>query len=55
MTENSTSQEPFTISVPDDDLAELTRRLKATRWARDPRNEGQIYGISTSYLKDLVD
>ena len=55
MTENSTSLEPFTIAVPDDDLAELTRRLKATRWTRDPRNEGQIYGISTSYLKDLVD
>jgi len=55
MTENSTSLEPFTIAVPDDDLAELTRRLKATRWARDPRNEDQIYGISTSYLKDLVD
>lgn len=51
MTENSTSPEPFVIAVPDEDLAELTRRLKATRWARDARNEGQIYGISTSYLK----
>ncbi|HJY59260.1 MAG TPA: epoxide hydrolase N-terminal domain-containing protein [Streptosporangiaceae bacterium] len=54
MAENSTSLEPFTIAVPED-LADLTRRLKATRWARDARNEGQIYGISTSYLKALVD
>ena len=54
MTENSTSLEPFVIAVPDKDLADLTRRLKDTRWARDPRNEDQIYGISTSYLKDLV-
>ena len=55
MTGNSTSPEPFVIAVPDEDLAELTRRLKATRWARDPRNEDQVYGISTSYLKGLVD
>jgi pimeloyl-ACP methyl ester carboxylesterase len=55
MSENSTILEPFTVAVPGEDLAELTRRLKATRWARDPRNEDQVYGISTSYLKDLVD
>ena len=54
MTENNTSLEPFVIAVSDNDLADLTRRLKATRWARDPHNEDQIYGISTSYLKDLV-
>ena len=54
MTENSTSLEPFVIAVPEEDLADLTRRLKDTRWARDPRNEDEIYGISTSYLKDLV-
>jgi hypothetical protein len=29
MTENSTSLEPFTIAVPGEDLADLTRRLKA--------------------------
>jgi hypothetical protein len=55
MTENSTSLEQFVIAVPDEYLADLTRRLKATRWARDPHNEDQIYGISTSYLKDLAD
>ena len=49
MTENSTSLEPFVIAVPGEDLADLTRRLKATRWARDPLNEDQTYGISTSF------
>jgi pimeloyl-ACP methyl ester carboxylesterase len=55
MTENSTSLEPFVIAVPDEELAALAQRLKATRWASDPHNEDQLYGISTSYLKDLVD
>ena len=55
MTEDSTSLEPFNIDVPDDVLADLTRRLKDTRWASDPHNEDQRYGVSTSYLKELVD
>jgi pimeloyl-ACP methyl ester carboxylesterase len=55
MSVNSTSLEPFVIAVPDEALADLTRRLKATRWASDPHNEDELFGISTSYLKELVD
>jgi hypothetical protein len=36
MTENSTSLDPFTIAVPGEDLADLTRRLK-TPASRKPR------------------
>jgi pimeloyl-ACP methyl ester carboxylesterase len=47
--------EPFVIDISDTDLEDLTRRLKQTRWAADPGNEDQIYGLSTKYLRDLVD
>ncbi|MCI2422968.1 epoxide hydrolase [Saccharopolyspora sp. K220] len=55
MTDKNTALERFVIAVPDEDLADLQRRLKATRWAADPHNEDQVYGVSTAYLKDLVD
>ncbi|SCE77771.1 epoxide hydrolase family protein [Micromonospora mirobrigensis] len=47
--------EPFVVNVSEADLTDLRRRLKDTRWASDPGNENQYYGISTSYLRDLVD
>jgi hypothetical protein len=47
--------ERFVIEIPDADLDDLARRLKSTRWAADPGNEDQIYGVSTRYLKSLVD
>jgi pimeloyl-ACP methyl ester carboxylesterase len=55
MPNNATALEPFVIDVPDAALEDLKRRLQDTRWARDPDNEDQFYGISTSYLRELVD
>jgi pimeloyl-ACP methyl ester carboxylesterase len=46
---------PFVIAVPDDILGDLATRLKATRWSIDLDNEDQFYGMSTSYMKELVD
>jgi pimeloyl-ACP methyl ester carboxylesterase len=46
---------PFVINVPDETLADLRRRLGATRWSADLDNEDEYYGISTAYLKKLVD
>ena len=46
--------EPFVVNVPQEELDDLARRLRDTRWASDPENEDQFFGISTSYLKDLV-
>jgi hypothetical protein len=37
----------FVIEIADSDLDDLIRRLKSTRWAPDPENEDQTYGLST--------
>lgn len=54
-TENEPGIPPFVINIPDDTLIDLKRRLNATRWSTDLDNEGEFYGLSTSYLKDLAD
>ncbi|WP_216892296.1 epoxide hydrolase family protein [Nocardia alni] len=47
--------ERFTIEAPDNDLADLRRRLLATRWADDVDNEDWRYGTSRAYLEPLVE
>ncbi len=49
------SVEPFTIHIPDDELAELQRRLKATRWADDYGNADWGYGVEKTWLQSMVD
>jgi pimeloyl-ACP methyl ester carboxylesterase len=44
----------FTVNVSDEDLEELRRRLRQTRWATDLNNEDGHFGIQTAYLKDLA-
>lgn len=46
--------EPFTIAIADEVLDDLRARLRATRFAPDPDNEDETYGLSTAYLKPLV-
>jgi len=45
---------PFTIAVADDVLADLRRRLAATRWPDEVDGAGWDYGANLAYLKDLV-
>lgn len=45
---------PFTISVPDDVLVDLRRRLKATRWPDEVPSSGWQYGTNLSYVRELV-
>jgi pimeloyl-ACP methyl ester carboxylesterase len=45
----------FTVDVSDDVLEDLRTRLKATRWSTDLNNEDEYYGISTDYLRGLVE
>ena len=51
----STNIEPFKINISDEVLNDLTARLKATRFAPDLNNDDMFYGLSTKYMKDLVD
>lgn len=45
---------PFRIDVPDADLAELRRRLLATRWPDELPGVGWDWGVALDYLRDLV-
>jgi pimeloyl-ACP methyl ester carboxylesterase len=47
--------EPFVIHVEQEVLDDLRARLKATRFAPDLDNEDEGYGLSTAYLKPIVE
>ncbi|CAL9353625.1 epoxide hydrolase family protein [Streptomyces sp. enrichment culture] len=49
------SPERFTIDVAQDVLDDLAARLKATRFFDDLDNEDEYYGVSTKYIKPLVE
>ena len=53
-TESGRSLERFTINVEQEVLDDLRARLKATRFAPDPENDDERYGLSTAYLKPLA-
>lgn len=46
--------EPFTIAVADEVLADLDRRLAATRWTEDFANDDWRYGANVAYFKSLL-
>lgn len=47
--------EPYKIDVPQHVLDDLNDRLKRTRFFDDLDNEEEYYGLSTAYLKPLVE
>lgn len=47
--------EPHPIRVPDEVLADLRQRLKATRWPLDAGNDDWFYGVNRQYLQELAD
>lgn len=47
-TEAGRSLEAFTINVDQQVLDDLRSRLRATRFAPDPENDDETYGLSTA-------
>ena len=45
--------EPFRIAVPDEDLADLRHRLRATRWPETWADPEWAYGVDVAFLRDL--
>jgi pimeloyl-ACP methyl ester carboxylesterase len=45
---------PFTVAVPDADLADLRNRLGRARWADDLGNDDWRYGVERHWLEDMV-
>lgn len=46
--------QPFTVAVPDAELAELRARLSAVRWADDFGNADWRYGVERGWLEEMV-
>jgi pimeloyl-ACP methyl ester carboxylesterase len=46
---------PFTITIPEDALADLRTRLERTRYAEPAPGDGWEYGTPVSYLRDMVE
>jgi hypothetical protein len=53
--EAPTALEPFTVDIGQDVLDDLRTRLRAARFAADPGNEDETYGLSTAHLRPLVE
>jgi microsomal epoxide hydrolase len=53
-TETAQKIQPFTISVPEETLADLQQRLSSTRWLNSIRPAGWEYGIDLNYLKEFI-
>lgn len=48
--------QPFTLNVPDDDIAALQRRLAGTRWPdQAPGADPWAYGSSVEYMQELTE
>ena len=50
-----TSIKPFTINIPEADLADLRERLARTRWPDELPDVGWRYGVSLAELHDLAE
>jgi pimeloyl-ACP methyl ester carboxylesterase len=48
------SAEPFTVAIPDADLADLRARLSRVRWAADLGNADWRYGVERGWLEEMV-
>jgi microsomal epoxide hydrolase len=46
---------PFTLHVPDADIADLRERLARTRWPDQAPGEAWAYGTDVGYMRGLVD
>ncbi|MEE4542466.1 epoxide hydrolase family protein [Streptomyces sp. V4-01] len=46
---------PFRISIPDEDLEDLRRRLAGARWPSEVPGAGWTRGVPVDYLKDLAE
>lgn len=47
--------EPFTLSVGDDEIADLKARLARTRWPDQAPGEPWVYGANVAYMRELTE
>lgn len=49
------TEQRFTISVSDEALEDLHRRLRATRWPDTVTDSGWTYGLDLEWMQSMVD
>src|SRR5215217_5390626 len=52
--ESATEIHPFHIDVPEEDLADLRRRIEATRWPEKETVADQSQGVQLATMQELV-
>ena len=49
------NERPFTISVPDEAVDDLRRRLRQTRWPDTVAGSGWAHGVDVDWMKSMAD
>ena len=52
--ETATDVRPFQVEVPDEQLAELRRRIEATRWPSKELVDDRSQGVQLATMKELA-
>src|SRR5436189_4655812 len=52
--ETSVESRPFRVDIPEDELADLRRRIAATRWPERETVEDQSQGVQLATMQELV-
>jgi Epoxide hydrolase N terminus len=55
VTEEQPMPQPFTLRVPDSDIADLRERLARTRFPNSAPGEPWLYGTDVDYMRGLVE
>ena len=50
----ATEIKPFHLEIPDEQLAELRRRIEATRWPSSELVEDRSQGVQLATMKELA-
>ena len=46
--------QPFTVAIPESDVADLRERLRRTRWPEEVRSAGWDYGVPLGWMKEMI-
>ena len=52
---STSAPKPYSLQVPDADIADLRQRLARTRWPDEPPLEPWSSGTSLAYMQALID
>ena len=53
-TETGTGVRPFQVEIPEEELAELQRRIEATRWPSSELVDDRSQGVQLATMKELA-